>query len=340
MSISIFPEPVADGGATDTSFAATIPATQTTYEQVGDFSAGVYSISIDPTSTNAQLTFTDDTSVIATTTTTSGVVSLQLSSPATAVYITTLAGGTANAIVSITKTAAILTPDDIGNGTLDTINTTGTYNQTGLLSVLAFGGGAAGPKGGIGGGGEGAGGAGGASGQIVYGFVYNTGATTVTVGAKGTAAVSNNTNIVAPTLSSFGNLLTAANNFFYVSGAGAAGAYSFQGSPNGGGAGSASRTFPSFNSTSTTGGGGGGAGSAGNQSGGVGGGSGIGTGGTGAPSAGGSATNSNPSTAGTAATGKAAGGGGGAGTGNNHPSANGRFGGDGSDGVVYILRGF
>jgi hypothetical protein len=255
-----------------------------------------------------------------------------LSTPATKVYITTLAGGTVDAIVSITKTAAILTPDDIGNGTLDTVNTTGAYNETGLLSVLAFGGGAAGVKGGIG---TQGGGSGGASGGVALGFVYNNGATTITIGAKGTAETQN-VSIVAPTQSSFGNLLTSStDSFFYTSGAGAGG-----GQYNAGAVGTASRSFPSFNTTSTTGGGGGGGGTRSSGAAKVGGGSGIGTGGTSAPSGGTDPNTSNPTTAAIAATGKAAGGGGGSGTGNNNPNAVGRFGSDGSDGVVYILRGF
>jgi len=334
MAFSQFPAPAA-GGAEEAAFAATIPALQTTFEQVQDIPSGIYSIDVSPVTTQAQLVFVDATSILATVTTTLGLVAVQLNSPATKVYITTLAGGTVDAIVTMTKTAAILTPDDIGNGTLDTITTTGAYNETGLLSVLAFGGGAAGAKGGIGSGSSG--GAGGASGGIVLGFVYNNGATTVTVGAKGTAAISNNTNITAPTESSFGNLLTSATSgLFYVSGAGNGGPSTYQA----GNVGTASRTFTSFNTTSTTGGGGGG--NAGAMSGGAlaGGGSGIGTGGSGAPGGGGSQNTCNPTTAGTAGTGKASGGGGGATTGNGLPDAAGRFGGDGADGVVYILRGF
>jgi hypothetical protein len=338
MAFSQFPAPA--GGAAADAFAATIPDLQTTYEHIQEFAAGIYSIAIAPTSTNGQIVFADNTSILATVTTTLGVVSLQISTPATKVFITTLAGGTEDAIVTITKTADILTPDDIGNGTLDTINTTGAYNTTGLLSVLAFGGGAAGEKGAAG---NSAGGAGGRAGGVGLGFVYNNGATTITIGAKGVAAVSNNTNITAPTESSFGNLLTSSANSFFWAGAG--GTAVTGGNNTFGNVGLASRSFPSFNTTSTTGGGGAGptlTGNSGNFPIGssAGGGSGIGTGGTSAVGDGGTFTNGNPNVAGTAGTGKASGGGGGCAVGNSFLNATGRFGGDGADGVVYILRGF
>jgi hypothetical protein len=339
MAFSQFPAPAA-GGAQDSAFAATIPDLMTTYEHIQDFTAGNYEISVFPLTTQASVTFvnTNDDSFIATITTTLGLATGQISSPSTRVYITTLTGGSTDAIVTITKTGAILTPDDIGNGTLDTITTTGTYNQTGVLGVLLFGGGSAGAKGPQGAAGQ-AGSAGGASGGVALGVVINNGATTVTVGAKGTAATSNNTNIVAPTQSSFGNIITSVTSgLFYVSGAGNGG-----GSPYGSGnAGSAGRAFVSFNSTDTTGGGGG-SHPAKSSSGGTtsGGGSGIGTGGSGAPRNGPQdEANGQPTTPGTAGTGKASGGGAGCGTGNNFPNAAGRFGGDGADGVVYILRGF
>lgn len=334
MAITIIPAPAEGGG--DTAFAATLTAMATTYEHIQGFESGIYDVAVVPTTTNVQVLFIDATSVIASANTTSGLVSVQLNSQATRVYVTGLEGGTAGAIVKITKVAAILTPDDIGNGTLDTINTTGTYNQTGRLSVLAFGGGSAGGAGGIG---YGGGGQGGASGGVALGVVYNNAPVTVTVGAGGVAATSNNTNIVAPNQSSFGNLLTSStNHFFYQSGAGGG-----AGGNYGGSAGGTSRIFSSFNGNSTTGGGGGGGsvrpyGQAhgGSRSGG---GSGIGTGGSSGGFSGNGA-NANPSTPGTAGTGKASGGGAGNATGNNNPNAAGRFGGNGANGVVYVLRGW
>jgi hypothetical protein len=343
MAIEIFPIPAAASGASDTAFAAVIPAVQTTYEHDNEFTAGIYDIAIVPSSTNAQLTFVNASSVLLVTNTTNGIVTVQLNSAATKVFITTVTGGSADAVVKISKTAGILFPGDIGSGTLDTITTTGTYNYTGLLSVLAFGGGYAGGKGNQG---TTEGAAGGAAGGVAFGMVYTNTATSVTVGTGGIAANSNNTNANAPGTSSFGNLLTSStNDFFYVSGAGSGGSYN-----NAGNAGSASKTFVSFNGNSTTGGGGGGSayrGSNGNMQGGsaLGGGSGIGTGGASAPTGatagtGGASSDHNPTTRGSSGTGYASGGGAGIMVGNDFPNANGRFGGNGGPGVVYVLRGF
>lgn len=336
MGIQTIPAPAAAGGG-DAAFASTLTAMSTTYEHVQAFEAGIYDVEVVPSTTQVGIMLVDATSLLVNTSTTSGIVSVQLNTPATRLYVTGLEGGTAGAIVKMTKVAEILSPDDIGNGTLDTINATGTYNQTGRLAVLAFGGGSAGTKGGAG---YDAGGVGGASGGVALGVVYTNTATTVTVGAKGVAATSNNTNIVAPNQSSFGNLLTSStNSFFWTSGAGTQ-----SGGNSGGGNGNASRIFSSFNGNSTTGGGasGGKVQNYGNATGGgsSGGGSGIGTGGKPGAMPGGNGANVNPTTAGTAATGKAAGGGGGNSTGNNNPNAVGRFGTDGSDGVVYVLRGW
>jgi hypothetical protein len=330
MAISVFPEPT---GVTDKSFAVEIVELERTYVHNQVFEAGIYSISIAPTSTNATVAFVSNSAFVTSVTTSSGISNFTLSGGATKVFITGRAGGTAGAIITITKSATTLTASDIGNGTLDTINTSGTYNQTGLLSVLAFGGGSAGGRGYGPGSFNGA--PGGNAGNITLGYVYTNGATTVTIGAKGTAANTSNTSPVAPTASTFGNLVSSANASHPTGGGGAGVNY---GSNSQAPAGTASAKFLSFNTNSTTGGGGGGGG--GNSPASVGGGSGIGTGGAGAPGGGGGQSNPNPLTRGANGTGKASGGGGGAAVGNANLNAAGRFGGDGGDGVIYVLRGF
>jgi hypothetical protein len=315
MGISVFPAPAAGGAAEATAFSTKLAAKFTTYEHTHDFPAGVYRVSL--LNGEVSVTFASATAVIFSGITSTQALTLQLTSDATRVFITGNNQMPVDTIVTITRTSDSLTPDDIGNGTLDTINTTGTYNQTGTLAVLAFGGGAAGQANNSGSNYQG-GGAGGRAGFINAGtFVTNT-ATTVTVGAKGVAETAN-TNIVAPTNSSFGNLLTTneASNFFVNSS-----------ETNSDTNGASTVSFPSWNTTSTTGSG---AGASAGDSATVrtGGGSGIGTGGScaGLNSAG---------IKGGSATGKAAGGAGG------KPGSNtaARKGGDGSDGVVYVLRGF
>lgn len=328
MAVNQFPAPAAGGGGV-TAFAATLDAVNTVYEHVNVFDVGVYTISCNPTTTDCQVVFASDTASIATVTTTSGSVQYNLATAATKVYLNLKNGGTAGTVVTINKTANALTPDDIGNGTLDTITSTSTYNQTGALSVLCIGGGAAGSRGSVLNGG---GGGGGRSGYINSGFVYTNAATTVTIGAGGVAATAN-TSEVQPTGSNFGNLITTdTENTFYVK-ANASG--SGQNAP-----GNATQTFPSFNGNYTTGSGSGGGNryENGNASGG---GSGIGTGGVGAT--GGTTTdytNRIYNSAATDATGYGAGGGGGGAVGNGQSTHPTRDGGDGSQGVVYVLRGW
>jgi hypothetical protein len=334
MPISQIPAPSTGGGG-DTAFAVAIPVIGTTYQHVNNFAAGIYTISVNPTSSNAFIALVSETTVLVNARTTSGTVGVTLSSAATKAYITLGTGATAGAIVTIAKTAGALTSTDIGNGTLDTINTTGTYNQTGLLSVLVVGGGVAGLRGNIGFAGSGQ--TGGRAGFINQGFVYTNTSTTVTIGAKGVAQVTNNDAITDANNSSFGNLVTAtsASNIF-ANGNGGIGSAGYNNPPN---AGNISSVFGSFNGASTTGGGGGGTGSY-SQAFGVGSGSGIGTGGSGGGGGGGENNRRNPTTVANAGTGKGSGGGGGAFTGGENPNAVGKYGGDGSNGVVYVLRGF
>jgi len=324
MAISVFPAAAATGGGGVNAFAATITSVGTVYENANNFDTGVYTISVNPTSTNARLTFSTGSTIITTVDTTSGTVGLNLQTAATRVFISTATGGTPGAIVTISKTANALVPDDIGNGTLDTINATGQYNQTGFLGVLVVGGGAGGNRGYAGGNGYGQGGSGGRAGFINGGMVQTNTATTVTVGAKGIGETRSAAG-VAPNNSSFGNLITAnaASNLFANGNGGNAGPSNGLGT---GGAGGTSGTFSSWNGNSTTGGGGGGGGqyyAVAN-----GGGSGIGTGGSSAPNG---AKGGN-------GTGKGSGGGGGRGRRNTEDIVNDA--GDGADGVVYVMRGF
>jgi hypothetical protein len=337
MAISVFPAPAASGGGGVSAFAAAIPALSTTYEHIQNFEAGVYSVAVAPTSTNAALSFVNATGLLNNVATTSGIVSFTMASPATRVFITLAPGGTPGAIVTINKTANPLSPDDVGNGTVDTINATGTYNQTGLLGVLLIGGGAAGERGLGPNEGVYQGQPGGRAGFINAGFVVANAPTTVTVGAKGVAANTNNESIVPPTNSSFGNLLTtnaASNIFTNGNGGGSSGDSNNPGNP-----GNASSIFLSWGNGNSTTGGGGAAGSRRGSGSGAGGGSGIGTGGTGASGTG-NYTNFRANVAATNATGKGAGGGGGCYATNGSPNDVGRFGSDGSDGVVYVVRGF
>jgi hypothetical protein len=318
VATSIFPVPSESSAS---AFAATVEAPLTTYEHEHTFTPGIYTVTVSPNGYEAKVTFCSDTAVLFSSTTSSSTVSLNLTSTATKVFVMTFNGTPANAIVTITKTADSLTSDDIGNGTLDTINTTGTYNQTGVLGVLVFGGGAQGESKNSGNPQEG-GGAGGRAGFINGDIVITNEATTVTIGAGGIASINSP---VSPTNSSFGNLVTTntgSSAFPNAGGGGAAGGY-YAGQPGG-----STPAFKSWNGNFTTGGG---AGSGRGNNGTIvaGGGSGIGTGGS-SPG-----LNSAGLPAGQG-TGKASGGAGGK-AGNNQVSW---LGGNGAPGVVYVMRGF
>jgi hypothetical protein len=319
MAISVIPAPSAASGNT---FTATIPAAYKRYKSVNTFTTGIYTITCNPTSSEATLIFFNGTSKILETTTTSGSVVVNLSTEATYVLISINTG--TNIAVTIDKTAAALSSPEI-SGTLDTITTTSTYNQTGPLYVLLFGGG--------GGGAVGAGGGGGAGGGSGYGltsFIYTNSATSVIVGGFGAGGANGGSGGTT----SFGNTLNAAGGGGGAQGGGggAQGGIGGTGGASGGnGAGnirsaSAGAVYglnePTILGTSPNVGSGGGSHWTGpglTYSGGVGN---IGTGGNGHGSGGPNGGNAN---------GYGSGGGG---------CASGYTAGSGSPGVVYVLRGF
>lgn len=337
MAFSQFPPAASGGGASVAAFAVELAAKNVTNGQTQAFDTGSYTITCAPTSTDVIVAFVDATSVITTQSTVTGVISFTLASPATKVFITAKNNATVfPTIVSIEKTANSLTSTDIGNGTLDTINATGAYNQTGLLAVLAISGGEFGSMGGSGYG-DGGVKAGGNPGHMKTGIVFTNTATTVTIGAKGVARNTVAGSDTAATNTSFGNLVVADSTPAFI-GKGAGGN---DGTRNqNGNVGNANQTFPSWNTTGTSGGGGSGNGSQAGSTARGGGGSGIGTGGAGGASTGADHSNNTPNAAGQDATGKGAGGGAGPSVGGNHANNALRMGGDGSDGVVYVLRGF
>ena len=307
MVLQIFPEPSL---STLNSDAYTVPFATKQYKLIKNFDAAVYTITTSPTTSQATIQF-DTGSQIYTTTTISGSVSYNLPVTATNALVTTSTG--TDVVVTIAKVASAISGSEI-SGTLDTITSTGTYNQMGKLYVITVGGG---------GGGAGAGsntfdpgGGGGGAGQLQSALLYVNTSTSITVGSQGNAGNSGGA-------TSFGNLLTSNGG---ESGSGATGG-SFGGGSGGQSDRSGISTSSNVNSVkSGTNGGGGGGGNIYTPTGASGGGSGIGTGGTGGNSGGSSGGNANGYGAG----------GGGAGSGPGNPKS----GGSGSPGVVYVLRGF
>ncbi len=327
MSISVFPVPVA---STLNASAITAAAANTMYEGRATFDAAVYQITCaSGVITNFQF-FSGVTSVISGVTA-SGTVSINLASAADRIRLYTNTG--TNTVVTINKTAAALT--NAFSGTLDTITTLGTSTYTGTstsgyaYAVL------------VGGGGGGGGnqlndnpGSGGGSGAIAAKYLALTGSMSVTIGAGGAGGAGNQTTNatsgVSGGTSTFGGMTATGGTGGNGGNYGGAGGTASGGDINIGGAGGSygaggatASVYPFiFNAAATTGAGGGGRGR--QQSGTTaGGGSGIGTGGLGGRPGGN-------------ATGYGAGGGGGSGAYSDVAYA----GGNGTQGVLYVLRFF
>jgi len=321
VSITVFP-PLQPTSSSVSAVSYTIPEASKTFKIERSFVKAVYSIQAAGGSITAN--FFDSTLVLDPVSS-SGTTTYNLASDVDGFFVV---ANTSNVVVTITFTALTL-PGNAISGTVDTITNSGTYNQTGLLYVIAFGGGGAGGTGSIVWGG--AGGGGGGSGFKTEKLIITNSATNITIGAAGVNSGTSGGQ------TSFGNLVLAGG------GNGASGATGGNGGGRGAQASGSSsdnhRTSTSIGASNTdflngtTGGGGGGVplGYSPNVSQAPSG-SGIGGGG-----AGGNASSPSTGNNGSPATGYGAGGGGGA---NGYYVGSTRNGGSGSPGVVYVLRGF
>lgn len=320
MAQSIYPIPNTTVVAAAAK-AFTVPTAKTSYKCVVALDSGVYKVETTPNTSEAMVDFIT-ASTATRLTTSSGVTVGSIADPIVELYIETLSG--TNIVVTITKTSEALVGTTL-SGTLDTLTTSGTYNQTGKLYVVTVGGGGGG-CGTHGGAGNQAGG-GGASGGINYGIVYRNSATTYTIGTGGNNTRDTEGNSGGTT--TFSNVSAnggagGRSNYDWAEAGTPYGGRGARGSESGQG-GEASTAVAQYVKTGTTGGGGAGyspyAGGPG-----AGAGSGIGTGGNGG-------TNNVASGAGNSGTGYGSGGGG---------SAAGSYikTGDGAPGVIYVLRGF
>jgi hypothetical protein len=320
MVLQIFPEPTVAGSINADSY--TVPLALTTYKIVKNFDAAVYTITTSPNTSQATIDFYTESTIL-NTVTVSGTVTLNLATAHTGAFVVTNTGS--NVVVTITKVASALSGTAL-SGTLDTLTTSGTYNQTGLLFVLGVGGGGGG---GGAGGSNNLGGGGGGSGGVTSILSYFNNSTSYTIGSAGNGGIGSGGNGNSGGATSFGNLLSI-NGGASSSGGGENGGSGGSGGGNGGQGGSNSSpgNASTFIRTSivagTTGGGGGGAAIGQGTTAKAGAGSGIGTGGSGG------AHGQN----GGAGTGYGSGGGG-SGSSNSNTT-----GGAGAPGVIYVLRGF
>ena len=204
MAISVFPQPVSSASTDGVSF--TIPAEATQYKLAATFPAGIYTITTSPTTSQVLVEF-NIAGVITSATTVSGNIGVNLASECSEVYVSGILPFTANTLVTLDKTGENISGTAI-TGTLDTLTTSGTYNQTGRLYVVAVGGGGGGGASGNYGGG------GGGSGGVASKMVFTNTATSYTVGTAGNGGLKGATKGEAGpgnagNATSFGNLLTA-----------------------------------------------------------------------------------------------------------------------------------
>jgi hypothetical protein len=327
MTISVFPVPVTTSSSINAN-ALTAASANVLYEGRSSFDAAIYQITC-ATGVITNFQFWNGSTFILSSVTVSGTVSINLSSAADRIRVWTNTGS--NTVITITKTAAALT--DQFSGTLDTVTTSGTYTGTSTsgkaYAVLVGGGGGGGRR-------SGANAQGGASGGVCAKIVTLTGSMSVTIGAFGAGSTVNGTNGVSGGTSIFDGMSAGGGTGGSGTEAGVPGAggtatggtinsvgatTSF--SPFGDTGGSTAATFSFIAAPGTTGAGGFGWYNN-TRLGALGGGSGIGTGGTGGST----------SVAGANATGYGAGGGGGGGY-HNLPTTSG---GNGTPGVLYVLR--
>jgi hypothetical protein len=310
MAISVFPAPVTSSINANSVTATTA---NTLYEGRVALEPAIYQITCaSGTVANVQF-LASSTSLITTSTTSSGTVTLNLGSTADRIRVWTNTGS--NIVVTITKLANALTNQF--TGTLDTITTVGNSTYTGT-STSGFAYVVLGGAGGGGGGGQaatGATGIAGGGGGVAHGIITLTGSMAVTIGAGGTAGPAWNggsANGGNGGASTFGGM--TANG-----GQGGGGGTT----TNSGGAGGTA-TGGTINNTGSNGGGGAGVN--------------AGVGSSAWPfvvaslGTGGNSPYSN-SLSGTAGTGYTAGGGAGGGIGGSGPA-----GGAGAPGVLYVLR--
>jgi hypothetical protein len=328
MVLQIFPEPTT---SSVDGYSYSVPAANKQYQISQTFTPGVYTITTFPTTSQATIEFVCGTSVNSTTTT-SGTVSYQLAETATNTVLSIDTG--TNVVVTITQTSAIVSGSEI-SGTLDTITSSGTYNQTGKLYVVAVGGGGGGGNAGTDGNFYSYGGGGGGAGSYVSKLVYTNTATSITIGSAGTGGLQTaNALSNAGGTTNFGNLLSATGG----GAGGRAGLGDYSSASYGGGNGGLENVTARAGLTLTAnaksvingnnGGGGAGAyGVTGGEPAPAGGGSGIGTGGSGAHNL-------------AANAGSGYGSGGGGGIKQNVTNNEKHKGQSGGPGVVYVLRGF
>ena len=183
MAISVFPVPSSGGGVNANTL--TLTSANILYKSAINLAVGVYTITASPTSSNVFVNFWSGDTLIGSTTTVSGTITFNLGTAADLIYAEST-GANTNVTFTLVANSAIVS--DV-SGTLDTLTTSQTYTQTGKAYVVVVGGGG----GGLGQmfGNQGRGGPGGGGGLNAQPTVLS-GSTVVTIGTAGTAGTGGN----------------------------------------------------------------------------------------------------------------------------------------------------
>jgi hypothetical protein len=185
MAISVFPAPVT---SSVNAKALTLPSPNVFYSATTPFTAGVYTVTCVSTTMLTFEFYSSANVLLLNSQTVSGTITISLASDASTLRLYSNTG--TNVIVTITQTALTL-PGSAFSGTLDTITTVGNSTYTGTstsgygYAVLVGGGG--------GGGGRALGddrSGGGGSGGVCAKYVQLTGSMAVTIGAAGDGGAS------------------------------------------------------------------------------------------------------------------------------------------------------
>lgn len=208
MGISVLnPAAAASAPSTlpDSHYAAT---SYVTYAVTSNFGVGTYEINPSPSTATIYFSFKtgNNTFVTGTATSSGATVSLQVAASPLYYY-----SDTHDSAMLVLRTAGEPTTRSSISGTVDTITSTGTYNTTGLLYVVAVGAGGGGGHRNNSGPAGGGGGGGGINGQIIF---SNT-AQTITIGTGGNSGANSGASCDGSAggnsggATSFGNLVSA-----------------------------------------------------------------------------------------------------------------------------------
>ena len=139
MAITVYPVTSTAAGTNLTATVMSAATANTAYSGTVSLVPGVYTITCTSTVTTYMDFFNGSTPITTSGSvyTTSGTVAINLATAPTKIVFWTTSG--TNTTITLTETGTPVATTAV-SGTLDTLTTSGTYNQTGSLYVIAVGG--------------------------------------------------------------------------------------------------------------------------------------------------------------------------------------------------------